>query len=225
VGAALIASAIAPAIARGGMFQFRVAEWRFPAGAADFLREHHVTAPMFNTYEYGGYLIWRLWPQERVFIDGRALSESVFNDYARILYDHDGQALLDRYGIEVIVMNTFEPSGGLTYTMAPSLADPSQTRWKLVYQDSQAIVLMRTPPAGVTPISSLEVLSHMESECALYIERPPHYTRCARALGQIFVRLGDFARARKWLGAYLDRPHDPDPQADEAWQRLIGMGK
>jgi hypothetical protein len=216
---------IASTIARGGMFQFHTAEWRFPTGAANFLREHRVTAPMFNTYEYGGYLIWRLWPQERVFIDGRALSESVFNDYARILYDHDGQAMLDQYGIEVIVMNTFEPSGGLTYSLAPSLADPAKTRWKPVYQDPQAIVFMRTPPAGVVPLSSLEVFSHMESECAVYIEQPPHYTRCARALGQIFVRLGDFARARKWLGAYLDRPHDPDPQADQAWQRLIGMGK
>jgi hypothetical protein len=33
--------------------------------------------------------MWRLWPREHVFIDGRALSDRVFGDYARILYNHD----------------------------------------------------------------------------------------------------------------------------------------
>ena len=110
---------------------------------------------MFNTYEYGGYLIWRLWPAERTFIDGRALSESVFQDYARILYNHDasdglpsGEDLLNRYGVQVIVMNTFEYASGPVYLLAPALADPAQTAWKLVYNDPQALVFMRTPPPG-----------------------------------------------------------------------------
>jgi hypothetical protein len=63
----------------------------------------------------------------------------------------------------------------------------------------------------------------MEGECATQIEHEPRYTRCARSLGQIFAKLGDFPRARKWVGAYLQHPHDPDPQAEEAWQRLIAL--
>ena len=55
-------------------FLLRAAEWRYPAGAADFLLAHHVNGHIFNTYEYGGYLIWRLWPGQQVFIDGRSLS-------------------------------------------------------------------------------------------------------------------------------------------------------
>src|SRR5437660_1119977 len=91
--------------------QPRVAEWAYPVGPARFLREHRITGAMFNTYEYGGYLIWALWPQQRVFIDGRALSESVFADYGRILHYADNSTgksareLLDQYGIEVILMN------------------------------------------------------------------------------------------------------------------------
>ena len=50
--------------------------------------------------------------------------------------------------------------------LAPSLADPSQTKWKLVYQDARAVVFMRNPPAGVEPFNSLDVLTHMETECA-----------------------------------------------------------
>jgi hypothetical protein len=217
---------LALAVARGGAFQFRAATWRFPSGAADFLLARQIRSPMFNTYEFGGYLIWRLWPQERVFIDGRALSESVFNDYARILYNHsnaDGgptaQELLDRFGIQVILMNGFEYSEGLTYNLALSLAG-SQSKWKLVYNDPQSLVFMREPPAGVDPLPNAVVFDHMESECALHIEREPKLTLCARALGQIFSRTGEFPRARKWLAYYLSLPHPPDPEAEAAYSQI-----
>jgi hypothetical protein len=209
----------------GGFFQFRAAEWKLPSGAAAFLEEHHVAGPIFNTYEYGGYLMWR---GQRTFIDGRALSESVFQDYARILYNHDasdgqpsGEDLLARYGVQVIVMNTFEPSTGPIYLLAPSLADPAQTAWKLVYNDPAALVFMRTPPAGVQPLNSLDVLSHMEDECSLYLAHQPQSPQCARSLGQTFGKVGDFQRSRKWIGIYLDHPHPPDPEAEDAYRRML----
>jgi hypothetical protein len=38
-----------------------------------------------------------------------------------------------------IVMNTFEYATGPVYLLAPALADPAQTAWKLVYNDPQAL--------------------------------------------------------------------------------------
>jgi hypothetical protein len=215
----------------GNAFQLRAAEWRYPAGAADFLLAHHVTGPIFNTYEYGGYLIWRLWPAERVFIDGRSLSESVFRDYGRILYNVeesggvDAQQLLDRYGVQTIVMNTFEYSQGLVYRLAPALADPQQTEWKLVYDDPTAIVLMRQPPAGVAPLDSLRILTHMEAECDLHLRHQPGMPLCARALGQVFARVGDLARARRWYGIYLQQAHGADAEAEQAYRTLVNSGR
>ncbi len=186
---------------------------------------------MFNTYEFGGYLMWRLWPQEKVFIDGRALSESVFMDYARILYNHDdsdgkgAQQLLNDYGVQAIVMNGFEYSNGLVYLLAPALADPAQKAWTLVYTDPQAMVFMRTPPPGVAPLDSLQVLDHLEQECDLHIHMEPQFPRCARGLGQIFSKVGDLTRARRWLGIYLSHPHDPDAEAEQAYAQMVQMGK
>jgi hypothetical protein len=225
--AVAMASGIAAGVARGRFFQLHVAEWKFPAGAADFLIAHGVTAPIFNTYEYGGYLIWRLWPQERVFIDGRALSESVFMDYMRILYNHDesggrsAQQLLDDYGIQTLVMNGFEYGGGLVYLLAPALADPSQTDWKLVYTDPQSMVFMRQPPPGVEPLNSLRVLDHLEAECELHIAHEPQYPRCARGLGEVFLKVGDRTRARRWIGVYLSHAPGPDPEAEQAYRNLL----
>jgi hypothetical protein len=224
----LVAGGLAAGMARGNCFQLRPADWRYPAGAADFLLANHIGQPMFNTYEYGGYLMWRLWPQQRVFIDGRALSESVFMDYARILYNHDesdggktADQLLNDYGVQVIVMNSFEYTAGLVYLLAPALADPKQTTWKLVYQDAQALVFMRHPPPQIHPLDSLLVLNHMEDECALHIEHEPQYPRCARGLGQVFSKIGDAGRARKWIGEYLSHPHGPDPEAEQAYRNLM----
>ena len=229
--AALLLAGLGMGIGSGRFFQLRAAEWRYPRGAADFLLAHHVTGPLFNTYEYGGYLIWRLWPHQRVFIDGRALSESLFLDYARILYNHDesggksAQELLDQYGIRTIVMNSFEYAGGLVYLLAPALSDPRQTEWKLVYSDPAALIFMRHPPAGVEPLDSLRVLDHMEAECDLHLEREPRYTLCARSLGQVFARIGDVDRARRWIGIYLAHPHAPDPDAERTYQRLISPAR
>ena len=222
--AALLVMGGAIAASADSFFQLRAAEWKYPVGAADFLLDHHIPGPIFNTYEYGGYLIWRLWPEERVFIDGRSLSESVFQDYSRILFNLDDNAgptareLVDRYGIQTIVMNTFEHREGYVYWLAPALAD-QPAEWKLVYSDPAAIVFMRQPPPGVAPLDSARIFDQMEAECLLHLELVPQQTACARGLGQVFTAI-DAARARRWLAYYLQRPHPDDPEAEAAYQRL-----
>jgi hypothetical protein len=226
VGGLLLVGAGA-GIARGSAFQLRAADWKYPSGAADFLLAHHVSAPMFNTYEKGGYLLWRLWPQERVFIDGRALNESVFQDYRRIIANANatggksGRELLDQYGIQVIVMNGFERNAGDPYVLAAILADPAQTEWKLVYQDAQAVIFMRHPPPGVEPLRSLDALTSMETQCEVTIENDPAHPRCAHGLAHLFDRIGDKARARRWMGIYLDRRMEQNPADDALYRRLV----
>jgi len=201
---ALVAGTVA-LLAGGHAFQLRAADWKYPSGAADFLLQHHISAPMFNTYELGGYLMWRLWPQEKVFIDGRALNESVYQDYQRIAFNANaeggksGQELLRQYGIEAIVMDGFEYTNGAPYLLPAALADPHQSEWKLVYRDAQAVVFLRHPPADVQPLPNLEALSAMESQCAAYVEHDPSRPRCTLGLADLFQKIGDPARASQWL--------------------------
>jgi hypothetical protein len=218
---------LAAGAAEGRMFELHAAEWKYPAGAVDFLLSHQVSSRMFNTYEGGGYLMWRLAPREKVFIDGRALSDSLYADYVRILYNHDATggkdafALLDQYGVDTIVVNGFEFVTGQLYLLAPGLTDPAQAQWKLVYEDSAAMVFMRNPPPDVAPLDSLRVFSSLEAECEVHLEHEPQYPRCARALGQVFSKLHEWPRARRWIGAYLEHSHTPDPESEEQYQRLL----
>jgi len=221
--AAALAAGLVWGAGTGRFFQLRAAEWRFPAEAVRFLREHGIRGPLFNTYEYGGYLIWQ---GERVFIDGRALSEQVFQDYRLILGSPPGDAAreltLQRYGVTAVVANGFEYNSGTLYPLVPALtSSPAETGWHLVYEDPQALIFVRDLPAGVAALPSGRVDAHLENECSLHVERDPEFSLCARTLANLYLRAGNRERARRWLRFYLDHPYGDDPEARRAYVRLF----
>jgi hypothetical protein len=50
----------------------RVVVCNSPVQAVCYLDTHSVPGPMYNSYEFGGYLLWARGPQHKVSIDGRA---------------------------------------------------------------------------------------------------------------------------------------------------------
>ncbi len=222
--AAALAAALAWGCVRGSFFQLRAAEWRYPAGAVAFLQDHHIGAPLFNTYEYGGYLIWR---GERVFIDGRALSETVFQDYRNILGTPPGDPRRDqtlaRYGVGAILVNSFEYNSGVLYPLVPALARPGEEAWKLVYLDPQAMLFLRDVPPGIPVLDKSQMVPHLEAECSLHIEREPAFSLCARTLGDLFLRSNERERALRSLSLYLAHPYAgrDDPDARRAYTELL----
>ena len=215
--ALLLVCGIAWGCARARFFQLRAAEWRYPAGAADFLARSQLSAPLFNTYEYGGYLIWK---DQRVFIDGRALSEPVFEDYRTILGAPPGTparaALLEKYGIGVILVNAFEYNGGTLYPLVLALPD-----WKLVYEDAQALVFVRHAPPGMAVLDPSLLLDHLDAECRLHVDRDPDLPGCARTMADYFLRTGARARALRALELYLAHPYPGDTDARRAYLELL----
>jgi len=113
---------------------------QFPVSAAEHLLAAKLRGPMLNSYNFGGYLIWKLYPQYQVFIDGRAdVYGDAFMDeyYARAWQGRgDWQVYLERYNVQVVVM---EPDGTLAQLLR------TQPRWQLMYEDSIAVVFQRTP--------------------------------------------------------------------------------
>ena len=82
--------------------------WRnYPETTVNFLKEHDIKGKIFNSYACGGYLIWHLWPDIPVFIDGR--TPTVYNQDFFWLYTTAEQKrevwkkVIGRYGIEIIL--------------------------------------------------------------------------------------------------------------------------
>ncbi len=44
---------------------------KFPVEAVKFIKENHLPGKMFNSFNWGGYLIYSLYPEWKVFVDGR----------------------------------------------------------------------------------------------------------------------------------------------------------
>jgi hypothetical protein len=109
----------------------------FPVAAVDFMRAQNPPQPIFNDYGWGGYLIWKLYPDYRVYIDGRA---DVYGDafMEEFLSAQSGQkgwrGPLDKYGIRTVLIK-------------PDLALASLLRqdeaWQNVFEDQQAIIFVR----------------------------------------------------------------------------------
>jgi len=223
-----LAALLITGLARGSFYQLHAASWGFPIAAADFVRANKLPGPIFNTYEEGGYLIWKLWPDYRVFIDGRAISETTNKDYQQILYNLGAPVdqlsgpraqLLDRYGVQTVVTNMFEYNSGAIYPLALALA---RSDWQLVYDDAQTLVFLRKPQAGVPAFNDKfrRVLEHMDTECMTNIEHAPDASLCARTMADFWMRFGEKNRARRMLQLYLAHAMDRDRQAEQALQQL-----
>jgi hypothetical protein len=50
----------------------------FPVHASEFISSRKLTGNMYNNFTWGGYLIWKLGPERKVFIDGRAMYDFTY---------------------------------------------------------------------------------------------------------------------------------------------------
>ncbi len=87
-----------------------------PERAARFLARERVPGTGFNTYRFGSFLMFRLYPEERVFIDGRNdLYREFTNDvYLPILWTAPGwerrwSDAVARYGIGWVLVDDTDP--------------------------------------------------------------------------------------------------------------------
>ena len=221
-------------MASGPFFELRAATYKFPVGASDFLSKNHIPGPLFNTWEDGGYLMWRLWPEQRVFIDGRALSEATHRDYMQIVYNLGSDVwhvqgpradLLRRYGIQSVAINTFEYITGAIYPLALALADSPD--WELVFTDTHSVVFVKTAKPDPTSIPSkiVSVSDHLDVECSDYIEHDPRFPACARKMAEYWLQNRNRERAYRMLSLYLSHTREHDAEAERVFQQLVSGGR
>jgi len=113
----------------------------YPYGAVQWLKHNpEVGTKLFNDYDWGGYLIWKL-PERKVFIDGRMAiwrngETSVFNDFFTVVGSEqaDALAVLDSWGAD-IALTRIEASANLFLGWSPD--------WRLVYQDGISAIWLK----------------------------------------------------------------------------------
>jgi hypothetical protein len=114
-----------------------------PVDATNALERIGRPLRIFNYYDYGGYLVWRLYPGGgRVFIDGRVevYGSRIFSEYLQVSYLAEGwPAVIARAKPDAIIVPSAHPLVGLLQR------DPG---WQLLTHDQVATVFTRVgfPP-------------------------------------------------------------------------------
>ena len=109
----------------------------FPAAAVAYMREHGTPPTLFNEYAWGGYLLWELYPEVEVFIDGRAdpYGDELIAAYrSTILAQQGWEQVLDRYGVRTALIGTRSSLASVLRL------DPA---WQEVHADQQASIFFR----------------------------------------------------------------------------------
>ncbi len=127
-----------------------------PDKAIRFLHEHRVGKRLFNDVKFGGYLIWKRYPEYRVFIDGRnEIYDPLLKTIFAALGDWKGwEAMLDGFQIDAAMLRRGQvqkveyPSA--TAGVMPRREDRAfsaayfqRSSWALVYWDDRSLIFVR----------------------------------------------------------------------------------
>lgn len=110
-----------------------------PVRAVDWLEQNPQEGNMFNEFAWGGYILFRQWPDTLVFIDGQAdvYGEKVFGEYLDVIdLASNWQDVLDRYDVAWMLI----PKNGY---LARHLIAAQSDEWRLIYSDDTAVIFRR----------------------------------------------------------------------------------
>jgi tetratricopeptide (TPR) repeat protein len=192
------------------------ATW-FPERAAQFITSNHLPSNLFNDYDLGGFLEWRL-PEYKAYVDSRAIPfgvELLNNQRALLRTPLDSPFWTqeaEQRNLNFVVLSLDRYTG---LGKAPLMEDCHSQNWRPVYLDETSAVFLRNTTQNADLIRRLAI------DCATVQLVEPEYTRgnsyrakgnaynfLANA-GSVFYVLGRDAEAKQYLArAEQIEPHD-----------------
>jgi hypothetical protein len=118
--------------ARGNVFDPRF----FPVEAVSWLEAHPQEGHMFNEFDWGGYLLLKLWPDQQIFMDGHThiYGEALTREYEQVITLSPGwEKILKKYDVRWVIMRKNTP---LIKVLSTS------DNWKIAYEDTTAMILI-----------------------------------------------------------------------------------
>ena len=109
-----------------------------PVKAAEFIANSELHGNVYAQDEYGDYLIYRFYPQIKVFIDGRSdfyNSGPVLEDYEKLVkLDPSWSEVLDKYNVQWMLLENDDPL---------SMVAQISGIWERIYKDDYSQILIK----------------------------------------------------------------------------------
>lgn len=110
----------------------------------EFFQENSLRGPIFNNFDIGSYLLYRLYPKEKVFIDGRPESypaDFIKNTYIPMQEDLEQFKKIDKkYNFQTIFFTHTDMTPWAQNFLREIV---KQKGWRAVYLDETSIILLK----------------------------------------------------------------------------------
>ncbi|HXI11056.1 MAG TPA: hypothetical protein VNM92_00190 [Thermoanaerobaculia bacterium] len=179
---------------------------RFPVTVIEQLRDGTLAGNIFNADQFGGFLIWSLYPERRVLTDGR-------NELYRTFIPEDAMArkdsrawkrLLDKYDV-ALALDEYRPATDVTrfgsgekIRTAASLAFYPRSEWALIGFDDVALLFARRRAFDPSILASREFETLVPDDPERTIPSDPHQRKqMASEIRRAKITLGDVEIVRR----------------------------
>lgn len=206
--------------------EFGIPDLYYPVNATKFIKDEQIKGNMFNELGYGGYLMYNLYPQKKVFIDGRAIQYLCCEipDYIKILNnkylpDKEYKKFLDnlwlKYNISFIILKPAK----YYYTEKIIRIYSNESNWSLVFWDDRTAIIVKKDGKNTNLINKFEAKFATPYEITPF--RKEDYKR-AKNEYQRMIRVSDSAKSENALGLIANLENNPN-SAEEYFFKAIKL--
>lgn len=207
-----------------GLFSTGLRTWHYPIEATRFIEQHQLKQNLYNTYDWGGYIAWQLYPDYRVFWDGRQNSKDMFSLGWQVMAGHSSwEQILDRFKVNTIVSRASTIDTGQKYPLLDRLrAHPD---WHLVFNSESSMVFVRSGTISDAWLKRYEkpkeaMDNTILSEAHLMVQYNPNRYMAWWEMAQIYLKRKQYQNAHFALQQHLMRSPNPVPQARSYYTQL-----
>ena len=184
--------------------------YTMPVEAATFIEKNNLRGNMYNHYSWGGYLLWRLGPERKVFIDGRGIHKEIYSHANRIDDAYSPslagmpywKAMLEGRDVRYVVTPIFYYGDGVMLPLVSALLQDKDWTPVFIFYNSAIFVKNTQENSAVLERAMRSQKKEYFGESMLYmvdllIQAAPNDAKFYIARGDVCQRMNRLPEARK----------------------------
>ncbi len=212
----VVTNRLYPADHSSRRFGLGVSELMYPTAAAAFIEQNNLSDEMFNDYNIGTYINWRLFPARQSFVDGHTYTKSSIEEYRGIISGTKTiRQAAEEYQINYFFLSHMNPEvAGLVRQLYQDKA------WVPVFFDELSVIFIANRDQNRAIIDQyaidFEIFGDDGVIDLMSISRPENYSIGRTWRGTFFNNLGLLEQAKREFHLAVQA----DVKNYQAWSNL-----